>query len=113
MGKLWNFYKKLFTRKNKDKQTNSDSFDLYAKGGHIDPIDLYAKGGHIDLYAKGGHIDPIDLYAKGGYIDLYAKGERIDHGKTTLTMLMPELAKKQRQGRIAPFVEGRPIININ
>ena len=101
MGKLWNFYKKLFTRKNKDKQTNSDSFDLYAKGGHI------------DLYAKGGHIDPIDLYAKGGYIDLYAKGERIDHGKTTLTMLMPELAKKQRQGRIAPFVEGRPIININ
>ena len=92
MGKLWNFYKKLFTRKNKDKQTNSDSFDLYA---------------------KGGHIDPIDLYAKGGYIDLYAKGERIDHGKTTLTMLMPELAKKQRQGRIAPFVEGRPIININ
>ena len=73
MGKLWNFYKRMFLRKNKDKQTYPDSLDLFAKSHP-----LYAK----DLYAKGGHID---------------------HGKTTLTMLMPELAKKQRQGRIAPL----------
>lgn len=47
MGELWNFYKKLFPRKNKDKQTYSDHF-LYAKGEPLYAKYLYAKGGHID-----------------------------------------------------------------
>lgn len=70
MGKVWNFYKKLFTWKNKDKnkdtQTCSDD-SVYSR-------ELRR------VYAKGGHID---------------------HGKTTLTMVIPQevlVLKKQRQG---------------